>query len=95
VGDESRVDAREFVRTSYVMKLLPTLALAGLLAACAVQPPDPDVHAATVHEVQPGAFRSVHSMYFQTVDDGATYMQQLVEHVPVDHPDRITAAVDR
>ena len=75
------------------MKLLPTLALVGLLAACAAPPPDPNVHAATVHEVQSAAFQSVHTMYFQTVDDGSTYMQQLVEHVPVEHPDRITIEI--
>lgn len=69
------------------------LAVLGLLTACgrAADSNDPP----RVEQVQPVAFHSQHGLYFKVVDDSSTYMQSLFDHVPIDHPEGVTAQHDR
>ena len=74
------------------MKLRTLVAVLGLLAACGV-PPDVN-DPPKVEQTSTAPYSSLHGMYFKVVDDGSTYMQQLFDHVPGDHPEGVTAEIE-
>jgi preprotein translocase subunit SecD len=74
------------------MRFAALFATLALLVACGTEPEPPE--RPRIEAVSLAPFHSQHLLEIKVVDAGSTYMQRLVEHVPVDNRRTIKGETD-